>query len=49
MHLSMRVLLQTERVCALLLGRHSALQLPLETLRVESREESKTVAGGVAN
>lgn len=44
MHLSMCVLLETERVCALLLGRHSALQLPLETLRVESSEESKAVA-----
>ncbi len=45
----MRVLLETERVCALLLGRHGALKLPLETLLIESREESEAVAGGVAN
>ncbi len=48
-HLGMRVLLKTERVCALLLGRNGALKLPLETLLVESREESEAVAGGVAN
>ena len=49
LHLCVRLLLQAERVGALLLRRNCTLQLPLEALRVQRCEESEAVAGGVTD
>ena len=49
LRLCMRLLMQAERVRALLLRRDGALQLPLEAMCVQRCEEGKAVAGGVTD